>query len=94
MHRRPPFSGALARLRTPYGLTLLVEKALDKTAICPIVSTSHPDYPEVFTAVPTKSTGCAGCAAAGRGGSQLPVLAQARTAPLETGPHVPTVRGA
>lgn len=94
MHRRPPFSGSLARLRTPYGLTLPVEKALDKTAICPTVSTSHPDYPEVLRAVPTKSTGCAGCAAAGRGGSQLGVLAQARTAPLETGPHVPTVRGA
>ena len=94
MHHSALFSGAFARLRTPHGLTLLVQKALDKMATCPIVSTPHPDYPQVFTALPKKSTGCAGCAAAERGASQLPVLAQVRTAPLKTGPHVPTVRGA
>ena len=50
----------MARHLTTDGLTLLVEKALDKAALRPTISTSHPDYPELFTALPTKSTGSAG----------------------------------
>jgi hypothetical protein len=38
---------------------LLVEKALDKAVVRPTISTTHPDYPELFTALPTKSTGSA-----------------------------------
>ena len=48
-----------------------MEKALDKAAVRPTVSTTHPDYPEMFTALPTKSTGSAGCGAPERGGREV-----------------------